>query len=442
MTDATKQAPPRRRLSILMTEGSSISARQALYALGPHHTIDILDPASLCQCRFSRFVRRWYRCPSYATDPCGYLAFLHERLKTGRYDVLFPPHEEVYLLSRVRDALARQVALAVPEFNAVTQLFSKLNFLALVNELQLPHPEAAIITDRAELDRWSDFPRFVKLDMGTAGQGVKLVHDRGELQSALRLFEERGVWQNGTPLILQRPAEGHQTVARAVFNQGQLVAVDMNEMRLCGVGGSAVARKSCYYPAVVDDLRRIGTRLNWHGPLFLDFFRNEATGAPSYIEANPRIGDTANATLSGINLCQSVLDVAMGKATLLDQSEIQNPKSGIPPVRSHQGFLILMSRALVGANRRALVGEMWRQLRGSGLYEHSHEEMTRPKQDWLSTIPYAWIAGQLLASPKRAAKLVRGTVDNYALTAEAAQRIREIPLANLVASLNGDAGGE
>jgi hypothetical protein len=434
MTDATKQAPSRRRLSILMTEGSSISARQALYALGPHHTIDILDPASLCQCRFSRFVRRWYRSPSYATDPCGYLAFLHERLKTGRYDVLFPSHEEVYLLSRVRDALARQVALALPEFNALTQLFSKLNFFALLNELQLPHPEAAIITDRAELDRWSDFPRFVKLDTGTAGQGVKLARDGGELQAALQLFKERGAWQNGTPLILQRPAEGHQTVARAVFNHGELVAVDMNEMRLCGVGGSAVARQSCYYPAVVDDLRRIGTHLNWHGPLFVDFFRDEATGAPSYIEANPRIGDTANATLNGINLCQTVLDVALGSG----HSPLPAPCSTLPPLRSHQGFLILISRALDGANRRALVGEMRRQFRGRGLYENSHEEMTRPKQDWLSTIPYAWIAGQLLASPKRAAKLVRGTVDNYALTAEAAQRIREIPFADLVASLNGD----
>ena len=49
----------------------------------PRHTIDILDPSALCQCRFSRFVRRWYRCPSFATDPCGYLAFLGERLRLG-----------------------------------------------------------------------------------------------------------------------------------------------------------------------------------------------------------------------------------------------------------------------------------------------------------------------------------------------------------------------
>jgi predicted ATP-grasp superfamily ATP-dependent carboligase len=436
MTNAANSNSPQRRLTILMTEGSSISARQALYALGPQHTVDILDPAALCQCRFSRFVRKWYRCPPFATDPRGYLAFLGERLKSGKYDVLFPPHEEVYLLSRVREALAKQVATAVPEFESVTRLFSKLNFLMLLQELQLPHPEAAVVASRAELDCWSDFPRFLKLDIGTAGQGVQLVHDQGELQTALRTFEERSAWQDGTPLILQRPADGHQTVARAVFRQGELVGVDMNELRLRGVGGSAVARKSCYYPIVVDHLRQIGEHLNWHGPLFLDYFFDATTGAPSYVEANPRIGDTANATLNGINLCQLCVDVAVGRESAADQSATRNPKSEISPLRSHQAFLILVSKALEGANRQDLLREMWSQWRGTGLYENSREEMTRPAQDLPSVLPYIWVAGQLLASPARAAKIVRGTVDNYALTAEAARHIGEIPVAVLIASLD------
>jgi hypothetical protein len=439
MTDAANSQSPPRRLKILLTEGSSISARQALYALGHRHTIDILDPSALCQCRFSRLVRRSYRCPSFAKDPCSYLAFLGERLRVGEYDVLFPPHEEIYLLSRVRDALSQRVALAIPEFDAVKRLFSKLNFLTLLQELQLPHPEAAIVGSRTELDHWADFPRFLKLDAGTAGQGVQLVRDRGELQSAVRLFEERGLWRDGTPLILQQRAIGHQSVARGVFRYGELVGVDMNEMRLLGVGGSAVARQSCYHPIVVDHLRRIGQTLNWHGPFFLDFYFDQATGTPWYIEGNPRIGDTANATLNGINLCQLCVDVALGKEAASAQSGIRNPESEIPPLRSHQGFLILISRALAGANRHQLLDEIEQQLRGKGIYENSREEMTREAEDPLSLIPYLWIAGQLLLSPARAEKIVRATVENYALTAEAAQRIRDMPLVDLVTSLESKA---
>jgi hypothetical protein len=214
----------------------------------------------------------------------------------------------------------------------------------------------------------------------------------------------------------------------------------MNEMRLLGVGGSAVARQSCYHPIVVDHLRRIGQHLQWHGPLFLDFYFEQATGTPWYIEGNPRIGDTANATLNGINLCQLCVDVALDKESASFQSAIRNPNPEIPPLRSHQAFLILISRALTGANRHQLLDEIEQQIRGKGIYENSREEMTREAEDPLSLIPYLWIAGQLLFSPAHAEKIVRATVENYALTAEAAQRIRDMPLSELVASLDSKTG--
>jgi len=424
-------SPDRPRLSILMTEGSSISARQALYALGPRHTIDLVDPSPLCQCRFSRYVRRWYRCPSFSQDPCGYLSFLGRMLRKRKYDVLFPTHEEVYLLARVRDALSRHVALALPEFSALTRMQSKLRFLELVQELRLPHPETNVVADRAELDTWTDFPQYVKLDLGTAGLGVRLVRDRGELQAALREFEANGWWQNGSPLLLQRPAAGRQAVARVIFRHGELVGVHMNELLLRGVGGAAVARVSGVHPVVVDHLRRIGQYLNWHGPLFLEYFYDEAAQAPTYIEADPRIGDTANATLSGSDVCQRWIDVAMNRCT----EPMPSIASG---VRSHAGFLILMSRAQSKASRRELCAEIWRQWRRRGMYEHSREEMTRPGPDWWSMLPYAWVATRLLVRPGAAFGMVRETASNYALSIAAAQRICNVPLEQLNACLISD----
>ena len=139
-----------RRLRILFTEGSSISARQALYDLGGRHTIDVLDPSRLCQCRFSQLVRRWYRCPSFTADPCGYLTFLGKRLAAEPYDVVLPLHDEIYLLSRVRDALARRVAVAMADFSTVALLQSKLQFLTLARELELQCPETHVVTEPHE----------------------------------------------------------------------------------------------------------------------------------------------------------------------------------------------------------------------------------------------------------------------------------------------------
>jgi predicted RNase H-like nuclease len=104
-------------------------------------------------------------------------------------------------------------------------------------------------------------------------------------------------------------------------------------------------------------------------------------------------------------------------------------------VRYHSATLLLMSKALENASRRQLLSEIRSQVLRSGIYEHSEEELTRIHEDRWSAIPYAWVAIRLLARPAVARAIVGNTVANYALTAEAAERIRSIPLADLEASL-------
>ena len=156
-----------KRKKILMTEGSSLSARQSLYALGPWHTIDVFDPSALCQGRFSRYVRRWYRCPNFAKQPEDFLRFLVERLQDESYDVLLPTHEQVYLLSKYRDSFSKHVGLALPEFSSLQRMQDKAQFMHLLDELELPHPETAYVTTRSELERPWQFPCYIKLAHST-----------------------------------------------------------------------------------------------------------------------------------------------------------------------------------------------------------------------------------------------------------------------------------
>ena len=49
---------------VLVSEGSSLSAREAITALGmAGHRVGVCDPDPLCLGRFSRFVTHYYRCP-------------------------------------------------------------------------------------------------------------------------------------------------------------------------------------------------------------------------------------------------------------------------------------------------------------------------------------------------------------------------------------------
>jgi hypothetical protein len=154
--------------------------------------------------------------------------------------------------------------------------------------------------------------------------------------------------------------------------------------------------------------------------MFLDYFYDEATRRAEYLEANPRIGETVNAMLSGVNLCELLVQVSAGRV-------VEAARPGEPGVRTHSGFMILMTRALAGSSRWELLSERRRQRRRKGIYQQSQDELTRPREDLLSVVPAAAVTLQLLASPCSAQSIVNRTVRNYSLPDSAVERIKQLP---------------
>lgn len=421
---ANVPAGGRRPLRILLPEGSSTSARQALFCLQPDDAVDILDPNPLCQCRFSRWRRRWYRCPHYARDPLGYLQFLAERLRADQYDVLLPTHEQSFLLARVRDALAQHVAVALPEFDAIRRMQNKADFMRLLDELELSHPPTIMVRDRGDLIRLAEFPCFVKTAHGTAGLGVREIHHADQLETLADELDRAGQLNGETEILIQRPAAGELAVAFGIFQHGRLVAHHITHVRKYGVGN--VARESAAHAGVAEDLQRIGEHLRWHGAFFLDYFYDEATRGRQYIEANPRLGEVVNARLCGVNLCEQLIRVSLGE-------DMQPLPAGATGVRSHQGYLLALAAALEGRSRGQVLGEVMRARRGRGFYEGSQDELARPAEDWRSLIPAGAVVGQLAISPRSAKRIVRRAVEDYGLPGAAARAIAELPAEQLAA---------
>jgi len=236
------EIPKSKRLKVLLTEGSSLSARQTLYGLGRNFIVDILDPDPLCQCRFSRFTRRWHRCPSFSKQPEEYLRFLMARLKAEHYDVLLPTHEQVFLLARFREQVSRRVAVALPDFAAMERMQSKADFCRLLDELGLPYPATAIVRTRAELEAAAtEFPTYVKLAHSTAGSGVRRVENPVELRRVADEFEQAGLFNGQSETLVQAPAVGVQSTVQAVCDRGRGVAAHCFEARHIGVGGMSSA---------------------------------------------------------------------------------------------------------------------------------------------------------------------------------------------------------
>jgi predicted ATP-grasp superfamily ATP-dependent carboligase len=405
-------------LRILLAEGSSLSARHTLSALGPlGHAIDVCDARpALCLARFSRYTRRLFRCPPFAADPAGYLEFVLARMRADRYDVLFPTHDQAFLLSRFREDLRKLTGLAVPAFDAMCRMQSKADFVRVLSELALPYPATMVCTGPAGIPGSVSFPAYVKLAHSTAGCGVWLVTSQQELAAAFAQVS-RNI---GGEFLIQQPARGSFCVAQSVFQQGRLVAAHCYEARAQGIGGSAWARTSVSHPIVIDHLERLGRHLAWHGALMLDYFYDSSTG-PAYVDSNPRIGETMNATLSGVNLCEALVRVSRGE-------EVERYPESRAGVRTHSLMMSLMALAQKTRSRRALLSELNAARAGHGEYTESDEDLTRFRDDRRSLIPAAYLAGKLLLNPASADRVVQQTVDNYALSEAAVERILAVPL--------------
>ena len=410
---------PTQGLKILLVEGSSVQAREVLYALGPRHQIDIIDADPFCQARWSKFVHRWYRCPSYTRQPQEYLSFLLRRLDEGEYDVLFPTHEHVYLLSRFRDKLQGHVAFAIPDFDALHRVQSKAAFSRVLDELGLPQPDTQIASTREELDEYGNFPCFAKVDYSTAGNGVRLVESARQMQQVADEFAGAGWLDGRNEILLQQPAVGKiQSTFSALFQHGRLVASLCIEIRRAGVGGWGMSGVSANHPQVREHICRLGEYLAWHGPMFVDYLFDFETQQPQYIECNPRISGTLHTLMCGVDMADQYLRVARGE-------EVKPLPPGRAGIRYHHGFLMLLSLALEGANRRRLLREIYRAVRGEGFYDASEDTLTRFSDDWWSIVPAAAVSLSLLARPQSAQRFFENTVGNYSMPEAAARAIRE-----------------
>jgi hypothetical protein len=324
--------------------------------------------------------------------------------------------------------------LALPPFEAFDRMQDKAKFVRLLDELGLPYPATKIVSTRKQLQGSWEYPCYLKLAHGTAGNAVARLEDAGDMQRMADRLEREGAFDGATEALVQQPAVGALAVVQAVFQQGRLVGSHCTQGLVQGVGGAPVSRISVSHPAVVEHMRRLGTHLHWHGPLFVEYFYDESSGGIQYLEANPRIGETLNATLCGVDLCEQVLRVSLDEA-------VEPLPSGRIGVRSHQGMTILLAAGLQGATRRRLVAELARQMSGRGPYCNSEDELARFRDDWPSVFPLLGVAAQLLVAPKLAHRIVQQTVNNYSLPSAAAAAIRKLSRQTLDDALGEPAAG-
>jgi predicted ATP-grasp superfamily ATP-dependent carboligase len=402
-------------LRVLVSEGSSTSSREAVTILGlAGHDVEICDPSPWCLVRFSRFVKRFHRCPPLCDDPKGYLAFVEAVLASSEFDVLLPTHEQGFLFARVQERLGSKIAIASPTFESYRTAHSKTGFSRLLNELGLPQPATMIVNSEGELRAAIRFPAVIKTSIGTASRGVWFVRDKRELDDAIRELVAADAFAD--EVLVQDFVAGATEKAQAVFCRGEIIGFHAYHGIAMGVGGGEAIKESVDRPQVRAMLSAIGERIAWHGALSVDYLTPENGSTPLLIDCNPRLVEPMSAYLAGTDLVGLLLDVSRGA------TPAALPVSRTA-VRTHLAMQVLLGIAAREGSRRALLRECWRLLRGQGPYIESREEMTPVSLDSMSVVPLAMTAALLLARPKAAITLARGGFGAHLLSRESIRQI-------------------
>jgi predicted ATP-grasp superfamily ATP-dependent carboligase len=401
MPDMAETAYPAKPLTVLVSEGNSTSAREAITILGlSGHRIEVCDPSPVCLARFSRFVRKFHRCPPMRDDPAGYLHFIEQLLAAKRFDVLLPTHEQGFVFARVGEHLAGRVGLALPSFENYRMVHNKAGFSRLLDRLGVPQPPTRIVRSEAEFRAAARLPVVVKTSVSTASRGIWFVREASDLESAVQDLRGMGLCTNGVfadDVLLQDFVAGPVGKAQAVFCRGQMLGFQGYRQIAAGAGGGEAIKQSDSRADVRAHLAAIGAHLDWHGALSVDYVLADDK-APLLIDCNPRLVEPMIAYLAGIDLVGLLLAVSLG----------QTPKP-LPPsrdgVRTHLAMQALLGCASRGGSRRDLVREGFHLATGSAAFADSSEELTPLRQDWISIVPLAMVAIALLFKPTFAATL-------------------------------------
>jgi predicted ATP-grasp superfamily ATP-dependent carboligase len=407
--DSRVEVPPPSRLRILLSEGSSTSAREAITILGMQgHHVEVCDPNPCCFGRFSRFVRRFHRCPGLGADPVGYVTFVLELLGRRRFDVLLPIHEQGYALSKAREAIENRVAVALPSHAAYQKAHSKASFSRLLSCLDLPQPRTLLVRTREDVLALDRFPLMLKAATGTASRAVWLVQKPHELAAAVRELARGGAFADD--VVAQEFIDAPVEHAQAVVSRGRLLGMHAYRQIARGAGGGDAMKESVHRPLVREHLTRIGKHLDWHGALSVDYLA-PAENDVRYIDCNPRLVEPMNALLAGHDLLNLLLQVTREASP----EPLAPCRAG---VRTHLALQTLLGCAMQTQSRVELLSECWRLLTRTGVYQYSEEELTPLRIDSPSVIPTVFTAAWLLIQPGAAEQLANRGWGDHLLNSE------------------------
>lgn len=293
-------------MSVIVTNAKNRIAYGIVKSLGQKGIrVFTSDFASLSMAFASRYSQAHFLYPSPFKEQESFIDCLIKHVHRLNADVLIPVFEETFLLSKFKQEVSKHVRIVLPDYQQILVAHNKDKWLPIAKKMKIPVPESFSIEDlrsNVEKIRQLRFPVLIKPKQGGGAWGIVQLDSLGELEMLLENKSHVGLpWER---FFVQEMLRGQVHCVAMLFNKGQIRGhVVYKQLRDYPVsGGQATLRVSVHHPEVVEHLKKLLEKLNWHGMCQADFLVEQHTGIPYLIDLNPRFwGSLIQGIASGVD---------------------------------------------------------------------------------------------------------------------------------------------
>jgi len=302
---------------ILVTDGlwrKSLAVARSLGRAGKQVAVGEMTP--LCCAFFSTYCREKLLYPSPRTKPDRFVEFIKDKLKTGKYEAIYPMEEEtLLLLGKERDWICEHTLFPFPENAMIESVRDKASLMKTAEQAGFPVPKTILVNNAEELEERIDevpLPAVIKPRISSGARGIEYVREREELIPAYNRVDSK----YSRPLIQEFiPGESFGVPCLGDGEGGMPAVFIHRRLRSYPTsGGSSTLAESVESSKLVEIAERWIKHLRWYGVAMLEFRLDERDGRFKLIEMNPRFwGTTALPTACGVNFPLLLYKMAAGE---------------------------------------------------------------------------------------------------------------------------------
>lgn len=283
------------------------------------HEVIVADYIKNSMCFFSNKKSDYFIYPSPYSSPDAFIDCIVDRVKKLNIDVVFPVHEETFLLSKRKMDVEKHVGLAVPNYEPLLTVHNKDKLYEALLKLSIRMPTTLYLKDFDDFnDIKNQLPGSVVLKprQGGGNWGVFFPDHTSCYNEQIKTYLKRLNVDIDRVLVQEWIPTRDKYSHVVIYQNGDFVQdfADLHIRDFPLSGGAGVLRKSCDSSPMTDISKRLFDDIGWHGLAEIEYVSHADTGELYVIEINPRVwGGVNSAISSNLDIVGMYLDLAVGK---------------------------------------------------------------------------------------------------------------------------------